>query len=191
MPRRKSALTWSAHAAGRARRSICTTGRPSRCSRSMIVGIGALGRAEQQPVDALLAHPLDEAVLARRRFGRIGEKGDPAGAIERVIDAGGQLGVERIGDLADDQADGVGQARRADWRRRGHRHSRARRSRSWTPLARRLGDQRAVAQHERHRRRRDAGMPGDVLHRGTLLHGGSGAPSFADRAALLRRGLSI
>ena len=46
-----------------------------------------------------------------RRFRRVGEKGDPAGAIQRLVDPGGELGIEGVGDLADDQPDRLGQAR--------------------------------------------------------------------------------
>ena len=94
------------------------------------LGIRPFGRAQQQAVDAMLAHPLDEAVLAQRRFRGIGEKGDPAGAIQRLVDPRRQLGVEGIGDLADDEPDRLGHGAPGDWPRRGHRHSPARRWRS-------------------------------------------------------------
>src|SRR6516225_3382160 len=74
-------------------------------------GVGAFGGAQEKTADAMLAHALDEAILTRWRFGGIGEKGEPARAIERLVDACGELGVERVGDLTDDEPDGLGLAR--------------------------------------------------------------------------------
>ena len=124
--------------------------------------IGSFRGAQQQPVDAMLAHPLDEAVLTRRRLAGIGEKRHPAGAIERFIGSRRQFGIERIGDFADDEPDGVGVARPEvgggaiiDIAERVDRglHARAGRRRG----------QRIVAQHERHGGGRNAGVFGDVL----------------------------
>ena len=72
---------------------------------------GALGGREQDAVDPVLAHARDEAALARRRLRGVGEKRHPARPVERLVDSGRQFGVERIGDLADDQADRVRQPR--------------------------------------------------------------------------------
>ena len=71
--------------------------------------VGAFGRREKQTVNAVFPHAGDEAVLPDRRLGCVGEEGNPAGAIETILDAGGQLGIKRIGDLAHDQTDRLGQ----------------------------------------------------------------------------------
>ena len=131
--------------------------------------ICAFGGAQQQPVDAMLTHPLDEAVLASRRFPGICEKRNPAGAIQRVVHPRGQFGVERVGDLADDEPDRIGMARTeigggaiVDIAERVDRGLHAR--------SRRLCGERIVAQDERHRRRRNAGVLGDVLQRHARQH---------------------
>ena len=72
---------------------------------------GAFRRREQDAVDPMLLHAGDEAALALRRFRGVGDEGDPARLVEHVVDSGGELGVERIGDLADDEPDGMGDAR--------------------------------------------------------------------------------
>ncbi len=65
---------------------------------------GDLGRRKQDAVDAVLAHARDEAVLARRLLRGVGDERHPARLIEDVVDPGGEFRVERIGDLADDEA---------------------------------------------------------------------------------------
>ena len=131
--------------------------------------ICAFGGAQQQPVDAMLTHPLDEAVLASRQFPGICEKRNPPGAIQRVVHPRGQFGVERVGDLADDEPDRIGIARAEigggaviDIAQRVDRGLDAR--------AGGLCGERIVAQDEGHRRRRNAGVLGDVLQRYPRQH---------------------
>ena len=50
-------------------------------------------------------------LLAGRRFRGVGEKRHPAGVIEGVVNPRRQFGVERVGDLADDESDGMRQPR--------------------------------------------------------------------------------
>ena len=127
------------------------------------LGGGAFGRGEQDAVDPMLAHAGDEATLAGGRFRGIGDESDPARLIERIVDSRRKLGVERIGDLADDQPDGVGEA-----------HAQIRR-RAMIDIAERVHgrldagpgcgrNQGTVAQHQRHGRRRHPRVPGDILH---------------------------
>ena len=132
-------------------------------SASKASGRGAFRGREQHAVDAMFLHPRDKAGLAFRRFPGIGDEGDPARLIERIVDASREFRVERIGDLADDQPDRMGDARSEigggaviDVAERVDRglHS----------GPRRFGDQRAVAQNERNRRRRHTRVAGDVLH---------------------------
>ncbi len=132
--------------------------------------IGSLGGRKQQPVDAMLAHAGDEAVLAGRRLRRVGKEGHPSGAIEGVVDAGGELGVERVGDLADDEPDRLRRAR-THVRRGAIIDVSERADRRLHALARPRGNERAVPEHKRHRRRRDAGMLGDVLEGLALAQG--------------------
>ncbi len=68
------------------------------------VGSGALGRRKQDTVDSVLAHARDEAGLAGRLLRGVGDERHPARLIEDVVDPGGEFRVERIGDLADDEA---------------------------------------------------------------------------------------
>src|SRR5882724_2670763 len=133
------------------------------------VDIGALRRTEQQAIDPLLAHALDEAVLAGRRLRRIGQERNPPRAIERAVDSRRQLGVERVGDLADDEADRLRRARAqiggaaiVDVAERIDGCLDAR--------ARRLRNQGAGAQNKRYGRRRDARMLRDLLERYARSH---------------------
>ena len=112
----------------------------------------------------MLAHASDEAALAGGRFCGVGDEGDPARLIEGVIDSRRELGVERIGDLADDQPDGMGEARAQI--RRGAMVDIAKRIHGRLDAGSRVGrrDQRTVAQHQRDCRRRHPRVPGDILY---------------------------
>ena len=127
------------------------------------VGCGAFRRREQDAVDPMLAHASDEAALAGGQFCGVGDEGDPAGLIEGVIDSRRELGVERIGDFADDQPDGMREARAQI--RRGAMVDIAKRvdgRLNAGPGGRR--NQRTVAQHQRDCRRRHPCVPGDILY---------------------------
>ena len=62
-------------------------------------------------------------LLPLGRFAAAAEQGDVAGRGERLVDAGGELGEERIGQVVDDQRDARRLASTQAWRRRGCRHS--------------------------------------------------------------------
>ena len=127
-------------------------------------GRGALGRREQDAVDAVLAHPRDEPLLPRRRFRRVGEKRHPPGLVQRLVDPRRQFGVEGVSDLADDEADRVRQARpeigggaMVDIAESVDR--------SLDLGPRRLGHQRTLSQDERNGGGRNSRMLGNVPHR--------------------------
>ena len=123
----------------------------------------ALGRGEQDAVDSMLAHAGDEAGLASGLLRGVGDERHPARLIEGVVDPGGKLRVERVGDLANDQADGMRQAG-AQVRRGAVIDIAERIDRRANARPGGLRDQRTVAQHQGHGRRRHARVPGDILH---------------------------
>jgi hypothetical protein len=138
------------------RRSSCTTGMPWRFSSSTTSAAVRSAGASRMPVDLILAHAGGKAALAGECFGGTGDEGDPACLIKRVIVSRRKLGVERIGDFADDQPDvereACAQIRRSamiDIAKRVHGRLSA------GPGGRR--DQRAVAKHQRNGRRGHSG----------------------------------
>ena len=63
----------------------------------------ALGRADQDAIDPMFANAAQKPVLPLDAIVGIGEEGEAARGFERVVYAGGQLGIERISDLRHDQ----------------------------------------------------------------------------------------
>ena len=125
---------------------------------------GAFRRTDDQAVGIVFAHGVDEAILMRRVFGRVAQEHRLPDPRQRALDRGGELGEIRIVQFVDGDADGVGalgaQARGAaiiDVAERAHGFEHA--------LAGRFRDQRALAQHERYGRGRDAGMAREIAQR--------------------------
>ena len=124
-------------------------------------GVGAARRAHDDAGDIVLAKRPQHLGLPRRVFVGVGEDRREAQLIKCVLDPRGELGEERVGEIADDHADKVGrgrpQARGAavvDIAERAHRLGDA--------LSGSLGDQRTSGKDEGHRRFGDAGALGDV-----------------------------
>jgi hypothetical protein len=109
----------------------------------------------------MFAHPVDETVLLGRALVGVGENDGEAGSLQRALDAGQQHGEERVGEVGDYDAGGSA-SRRAHSRRAeivniaefGHGRLDLR--------ARCSPDQRAVANDQRCRRARNAGVAGHV-----------------------------
>ena len=126
------------------------------------VPVGSGRGADDQAVDAVLAHAADDRLLLVARVLAVGEHDHHVGRVQRQFDAGQHVGEEGIAQIGDDDADGVASlgphARGAEIVDIAEALEHLLDAR-----ARLLADQRALADDERCRGARDARFLRDVL----------------------------